>query len=489
MNIVTASAEVAPLAKTGGLGDMVSFLSKEWIKKGHNPIIILPKYRHIDTYRLGFKNLQKTLIVQMGYWTEFAALWEGKLPGTEVKVYLVENNSYFDREGIYGDPNEYPDNDRRFIFFNKAVFEVCRAIGFKADILHCHDFHTAFSLAFLKEFYNQDPLFQRTAGVFTIHNLAHQGKFNPSSAMLYSGIDWSKFNAYSPYEFYGLTNAMKIGIMFADKVTTVSPNYSKEIRLPYYGEGLDGVLNQKAGDFVGILNGFDLNEWNPETDNILYTNYSSGQFDKKRENKIRLLRDFGLNDGDDLDMPMVSVITRLAEQKGIDLITNKMEEMLTNHNFRFFVLASGDYSYEKYLEYLHNRFPRRVQIYIGYDNNLAHKIYAASDFFLMPSRFEPCGLAQMYSLRYGTIPIVRETGGLADTVQEYNYYNMQGTGFSFWQYNADDMVNAIQRALGIYGNQPHWDAIRRNAMAQNFSSEKTAAEYIQLFYWAKEKLI
>lgn len=487
MNILTASTEVFPLAKTGGLGDMVSFLSKEWKKMGHNPIIIIPKYRHINTYNLGFINLQKTLIVQMGYWTEFASIWEGKLPGSEVKVYLVENDNYFDRNGIYGDPNEYSDNDRRFIFFNKAVFEVCRAIGFKPDILHGHDFHAGFAMFFLKEFYKQDSLFENTASVFTIHNLAHQGKFNPSSALLYAGIDWSRYQPYSPFEYFGLTNAMKIGIMYADKVTTVSPNYAREIRLPYFGEGLDGVLNEKAGDFLGILNGIDNSEWNPDTDKLIYRNYSSDFEEGKKENKHRLLRDFGLVDSDDLDMPLISVITRLAEQKGIDLIANKMEELLTNHNFRFFVLASGEYSYEKYLEYLHSRFPRRVQIYIGYDNNLAHKIYAASDFFLMPSRFEPCGLAQMYALKYGTIPIVRETGGLADTVQEYDYYSTKGTGFTFWQYNAEDMAFAVKRALDIYRNQPHWDSIRRNALAQNFSAAKTAEEYIRTFYWALEK--
>jgi starch synthase len=306
--------------------------------------------------------------------------------------------------------------------------------------------------------------------------------------MLYAGIDWSKFTPYSPYEYFGLVNAMKVGIMFADKVTTVSPNYSQEIRLQYYGEGLDGVLNERSGDFLGILNGIDSTEWNPDTDKLIYKNYDSTYLEGKRDNKHILLRDFGLNEGDDLDLPMVSVITRLAEQKGIDLISHKMEELLSNNNFRFFVLASGDYSYEKYLEYLHHRFPRRVQIFIGYDNNLAHKIYAASDFFLMPSRFEPCGLAQMFSLKYGTIPIVRETGGLSDTVQEYNYYNMQGTGFTFWQYDSEDMAFAIQRALGIYKNEPHWDTIRRNAMSQNFSAAKTAAEYIQAFQWAKEKI-
>ncbi|OGU60193.1 MAG: hypothetical protein A2X64_03005 [Ignavibacteria bacterium GWF2_33_9] len=488
MNIVTATTEVSPIAKTGGLGDMVSFLSKEWVKQGHNAIIVLPKYKHIDTNKLGFQNLKRTLIVQMGYWTEFAGVWEGKLPGTEVKVYLVENNNYFNREGIYGDPNEFSDNDRRFIFFDKAVFEVCRAINFKPDILHAHDFHTGFSMSFLKEFYRQDPLFSKTAGVYTIHNLAHQGKFNPYTSLLYAGIPFNQFTPYSPYEYFGTVNAMKVGISYADKITTVSPNYSHEIMLPYYGEGLDGILKQHSADFMGILNGIDDTEWHPGRDKLIYKNFDKNYLEGKKENKLALLRDFGLNEGDDLDMPLISIITRLAEQKGVDLITDKMEELLSQNNFRFLVLASGDYKYEKYFEYLHHRFPRRVQIHIGYDNNLAHKIYAGSDFFLMPSRFEPCGLAQMFSLKYGTIPIVRETGGLADTVLEYDYHKQIGTGFTFWQYNSEDMAYAVKRALGIFNKQPHWDKIRQNAMEQNFSSEKTAQDYIQAFYWALEKV-
>lgn len=488
MNIVTATAELTPIAKAGGLGDMAAFLSREWKKLGHNPIIILPKYSSIDTNKWGFRNTLKTIIVQMGYWVEYGLLWEGKLPGSDVPVYLVEHDGYFNRTGIYGDPNEYADNDRRFIFFSKAVFEVCRAIGFSPDVVHAHDFHTAFTMAFLKEFYRIDPLFGKTAGVYTIHNLAYQGKFNPQTALLYSGIPWSMFYPFSDYEYYGMVNAMKIGIMKADKVTTVSPNYSQEIRWSYYGEGMDGVINSRATDFLGILNGIDYDEWNPRTDKSLVLNYDKSNLDGKRENKHQLLRDYGLSDNDDLDMPMISMVTRLAEQKGIDLAVHKMEELLESTHFRLFILASGDYNYEQFLRYLQSRFPKKAIIHIGHDIALSHRIFAASDYFLMPSRFEPCGLTQMFSLRYGTIPIARETGGIADTVKEYNYNDMIGNGFTFWQYNADDMAYAILRALSVYNNIPHWDKIRQNAMDENFSAERTARQYLDVFRRAKEKV-
>lgn len=488
MNIVTATAELTPIAKAGGLGDMASFLSREWIKLNHNPIIILPKYSFIDTYKWGFKNTLKTIIVQMGHWVEYGLLWEGKLYGSDVPVYLVEHEGYFNRPGIYGDPNEYSDNDRRFIFFSKAVFEVCRAIGFSPDIIHAHDFHTAFTMSFLKEFYRIDPLFSRTAGVYTIHNLAYQGKFNPQTALLYSGIPWSKFYPFSSYEYYGLVNAMKVGIMNADKITTVSPNYAQEIRWSYYGEGLDGVINSRAADFLGILNGIDYAEWNPETDTNLVVNYNKHTLEGKQANKHQLLKEYGLTDYDDLDMPLISMVTRLVEQKGIDLVVNKMEELLETTHFRLFILASGEYQYEQFLRYLQSRFPKKAIIHIGHEIGLSHRIFAASDYFLMPSRFEPCGLTQMFSLRYGTIPIARETGGIADTVKEYNYDNMAGNGFTFWQYNADDMAFAIRRALGVFNSIPHWDKIRQNAMDEDFSSERTALQYLDVFKWAKEKV-
>ena len=481
MNILIASSEATPLAKAGGLGDMVSFLAKEWSKIGHNPIVVIPKYSFIDTEKFNIQNTFKTLIVRMGYWNEYALLWEGKLPDSNVPLYLIEHNSYFDRKGIYGDPYEYGDNDRRFIFLSKAIFEVARAIGFSPDIIHANDYHTALSMAFLKEFYSIDPLFSKTRGVFSIHNIAHQGRFNPNNAMLYTGFDWSKFYPMSPFEYYGTFNSMKAGIVYADKVTTVSPTYANEVHHQYFAEGLEGVISAKGDDFVGILNGVDYSEWDPEKDNMIFQKYNINTLSEKNQNKYQLLHEFGFDESDNLDIPLIGMVTRLAEQKGIDLIINKIEYLLDNYDFRILMLGSGDYNYEQFFNYLCTRFPKNAITYIGHNNALSHKVIAASDYLLMPSRFEPCGLTQMFAMKYGTIPIVRATGGLADTVQEYNPYKFQGTGFTFFQYNSEDLTNAITRAISIYNIQPHWDRIRQNAMAQDFSIHNTAEKYIELF--------
>lgn len=488
MNILLVSAEVEPFAKAGGLADMTGSLPIEWFKYGQNPIVVMPKYGFIDTYKYNIKPLDITLIVPMGYWNEYARLWEGKLPNSEVPIYLIEHNIYYDRNGIYGDPNEYYDNDRRFIFFSKASLEVAKALNFSPDVIHSHDYHTAFTLAFLKSFYRYDPLFSATAGVYTIHNLAYQGKFNPERAMLYSGFGMEQFYPGSYFEMYGSVNAMKTGLMFADKITTVSPTYAKEIRYPYYSEGLQDILNLRGADLIGILNGVYYDEWNPENDKEIYINYSENSLYLKKENKLHLLKEFGLDESDNLDLPIIGMVSRLTEQKGIDILMVKLEEYLKNETFRFLLLGSGESKYVDYFNYLKWKYPKLALVNIGYQNSLSHKIYACSDFLIVPSRFEPCGLTQMYALKYGTIPIVRMTGGLADTVKEYNFDNADGWGFLFWQYNADDMAYAIRRALSVYENQPHWDLIRLNAMKCNFSSTQTALEYLKVFRWAIEKV-
>ncbi len=488
MNILIATSEIAPFAKAGGLADVVSSLAIEWAKLGETPIVILPKYGFIDIYKYAFEPTEHTIIVPMGQWFEYARLWQGFLPNSGVPIYLIEHNIYFDRNGIYGDPNEYNDNDRRFIFFSRAIFEVAKILNFKPDIIHAHDYHTAFCMAFLKSYYIHDPLFKECAGVFTIHNLAYQGKFNPENALMYSGFGMKEFYPGSWFEKYGTVNAMKTGIMFADKITTVSPTYSREIRYPYFSEGLQDELNQRGADLIGVLNGVNYDEWNPEIDNEIFEKYSINEFDKKYNNKKQFLFEHGFTNEDDLDLPLISMVTRLTEQKGIDLLATKLEYFLHKYKFRFALLGSGERRYTDFFHYIAWKYPKLAIIDIGYNNNLSHKLFAASDFFLMPSRFEPCGLTQMYSMKYGTIPIARIAGGLADTIMEYNYENSQGSGFLFWQYNADDFSYAIERALQIYNNQPHWNNIRRNAMANNFSSEKSALDYIEVFNWAHEKI-
>jgi len=487
MEIVVASAEVSPLAKEGGLADIVASLSAEWKKFGQSPYIIIPKYAHINVSEYGFHPTYLILYVQMSHWIEFAHLWYGKLPGTDVPVYLIENNDYFNRYGIYGDPEEYKDNDRRFIFFSRAVFEAVKALNIKPDIIHAHDYHTAFTMAFLKSQYRSDPMFSNTAGVYTIHNLAYQGWFNPQRAMDFSTFGMNNFYPGSWFEHKGMVNAMKTGIMFADKITTVSPTYAKEIREPYYSEGLQDILNHRGADLLGILNGVYYNEWSPEEDNHLYSKYSKDYLKGKLYNKHKYLQDNGLSETDDLDAPLFGMVTRLTEQKGIDLLMNKLEWLLDNHNCRFTLLGSGEKKYEDFFNYIAWKYPGRAIIHLGYNEKLSHRILASSDYLLMPSRFEPCGLTQMYALKYGAIPIVRLTGGLADTIKEYDSATGKGNGFHFWQYNADDLAYAIRRALSIYGNDPHWTIIRKNAMQSDFSSSKSALEYLKVFQWAIEK--
>ena len=488
MNILTASAEVTPFAKAGGLADVTASLPIEWKKRGQNPIVIMPKYGFIDTKEYNIKPTDITLIVPMGNWTEYAGLWEGRIPNSDVPIYFVEHNVYFDRGGIYGDPQEFGDNDRRFIFFSLAVLEAAKALNFSPDIIHAHDFHTAFSLAFLKSYYKHEPDFSNTAGIYTIHNLAYQGKFDPERAMLYSGFGMEEFYPGSWFEHYGAVNAMKTGIMFSDKITTVSPTYAKEIRYPYYSEGLQDVLNHRGADLVGVLNGVHYEEWSPEKDKNLYKNYSKDQLMKKKINKIQFLKQFGLTNEDDLDIPVFGMVTRLTEQKGIDLIINKLESYLSADKFRLALLGSGDSRYQDFFNYLKWKYPKKALVNIGYNNAQAHRIMAASDFLLMPSRFEPCGLTQMYALRYGTIPVVRETGGLADTVREYDPEDGNGHGFTFWQYNAEDFAYAIRRALSNYCRQPHWNLIRKNAMNLRFTSGKSAMAYLKVFNWALDKV-
>lgn len=488
MNILIAAAEVAPFAKAGGLADMTGSLPIEWQKYGQNPIVVMPKYGFIDTFKYGIKATDITLVVPMGHWTEYARLWEGKLPNSEVPVYFVEHNIYFDRTGIYGDPNEYQDNDRRFIFFSRAVMEAAKALNFSPDIINAHDFHAAFTMAFLKSHYRYDPIFANCAGVYTIHNLAYQGRFNPATSLEYSGFGIKEFYPGSWFEHQGAVNSMKTGIMFADKITTVSPTYAKEIRYPYYSEGLQDILNLRGADLVGVLNGVYYDEWNPRADKLIYENYDIDSLDIKNRNKLKLLETFGITAEDNPDLPLIGMVTRLAEQKGIDLIMTKLEEYLANDQARFILLGSGESRYVDYFNYLKWKYPKKALITIGYKDDLSHKIFASSDYLLVPSRFEPCGLTQMYALSYGTIPIVRATGGLADTVIEYNMATADGYGFLFWQYNADDLAFAIRRALSVYHSDPHWDIIRRNAMNCNYSSSKTALEYLKVFKWAGDKL-
>lgn len=488
MNIIINAFEFSPFAKTGGLADVTKSLASEFDALGHNVLVVLPKLKTINTTEYNFKKLDIKLEIQMGFINEYAAVWEGYVPNSKAKVVLIEHNEYYNRDSIYGSPDEYMDNDRRFIFLSRAVFEVAKALDFTPDIIHAHDYHTAFTLAFLKSFYKHDPRFSKTAGVFTIHNLAFQGKYNPYRVMDVSTFGMKEFYDGSWFEKDGVVNCMKVGIMFADKITTVSPNYANEIKMSYYSEGMQDVLNQKSGDLIGVLNGVYYPDWNPETDLLIAKNYNEKSLETKKINKIHFLQSYGLRESDNYDLPLIGMVSRLTEQKGIDIIKEKLEYYIENRGIRFALLGAGQHDYVEFFNYLKWKYPKNAFINIGYDEALAHRIFASSDFIIVPSRFEPCGLTQMYALKYGTIPIVRATGGLVDTVYEYNPESNSGTGFVFQNFHKDDFAYALERALSTYYNSDHWNSIRLNAMKEDFSSVKQAERYLEVFNWALEKV-
>lgn len=489
MNILLLSAEVTPFAKAGGLGDVAASLPKAWEELGHTPIVFVPKYGNIDTHKYGIEPTNIVFSVPISSWVEYGRLWRGTLPDSNVPVYFIQNQDYFDRQGIYGNPDGFTDNDRRFLFFTRAVFEAAKALNFKPDIVHAHDNHTAFAMAFLKAQYRFDPYFAKAAGVFTIHNMAYQGMYDAKRAMEFTGFGMKSFYTGSWFEQYGAVNSMKTGIMFADKITTVSPTYAQEIRWAKNGEGLQQFLNERGGDLVGVLNGVDYTEWDPETDTTIYNTYTKQTLTGKETNKRKFLYESGVPESElAQNIPLVGMVTRLTDQKGIELLEQTLENFLSYGMMRFCIIGSGERKYEDFLRYLARKFPRRALVQIGYNTNQSHRIIAASDFLIVPSRFEPCGLTQMYALKYGTIPIVRATGGLADTVQEFNPTSLQGNGFLFANYQRREFSAALRRALSVYSVKPYWDALRTNAMECDYSAVRSGKEYIEVFRWALDNI-
>jgi starch synthase len=353
MKILTISAEVAPFAKAGGLGDVAASLPKAFEQLGHENLVVLPKYGHIDIRKYSLQPTDIIVAVPMGTWTEYARLWKGILPDSLVTVCLLENADYFDREGIYGNPEGFTDNDRRFIFLTRAAFEAARTLGFRPDIIHAHDNHTALAMPMLKINYSHDAFFNKAAGILTIHNMAYQGLYDSQRTMQFMGLHKRHFFKGSWFEQYGAVNSLKAGIMFADKVTTVSPTYAHEIRWTNSGEGLQDVLHARAADLVGVLNGVDYTEWNPEIDTMIYKNYAQNSLAEKEHNKHRLLVDFGLSTEEILDgTPLIGMVSRLTPQKGIDLLEKSLEHFVKNKIARVVLLGSGENRYEDFFRYL-----------------------------------------------------------------------------------------------------------------------------------------
>lgn len=456
---------------------MVGALGRALVNAGHEAVIVTPLYRGIRERFPALRQADWIFDLAMGHRSVQAGLWELAQPG-EAKVYFVDHAGYFDRAGIYLEDNiSYPDNAERFIFFCKCVAHLARYLSWRADIVHLHDWQVAMVPALIlqqgKEGWGNPP-----PTCLTIHNLAYQGVF-PGETYALTNLPGDYFAPDGVgAEFYGLMNCLKGGIIFADSITTVSPRYAREITTEELGCGLDGVLRKEAHKLTGILNGVDYNEWNTTKNPHLLRSYTIARMAGKNYNKRELQRQVGLPVAE--KTPLFGTISRLAEQKGVDIQLGALVEML-NSNIQFVQLGSGSPEYERGYRDLQRRFPQKVSVQFGYNETLSHRIEAGCDFFLMPSRFEPCGLNQMYSLRYGTIPIVRATGGLDDSVVDYSQSTVAADGIKFYEYTSRALAKAIRKALAVYSDPTLLRLFRRNAMKADFSWAKTVTEYVKVY--------
>jgi starch synthase len=478
LKIAFIASECSPYAKTGGLADVVGALPKALHKLGHQPIIVMPKYASIDYQRWGLQLNLGQLGVWMGDGIEWCAVFTTQNDG--VPVYFIESHKYFDRWGIYHDAdfNDYQDNPRRFGFLSRAGLQLCHDIAFSPDIIHVHDWPTALAPAYLKTWHWNDPTLGGAASVLTIHNIAYQGVYSLDHYS-YLGLQSDNFSP-EKFEDHGRVNMLKGGIYFSDAVNTVSPTYANETRTPQLGFGLAPYLNNKGRDYYGILNGVDYDEWDPGNDHYISNQYTAEDMSGKAACKRALQMRMNLDP--DPKIPLIGVISRLVDQKGLDLLAQAIDSIFLNMQVQFMLLGSGEKDLEYFYSTLPTRFPGRAGSYIGYNNELAHWIEAGADFYIMPSIFEPCGLNQIYSLRYGTLPIVRATGGLDDTVSQYNETDGSGTGFKFWEPSATAIYYTVGWAVSTYYDRPqHIQKMVQTAMAQDFSWERSSQQYLQLY--------
>ncbi|MEI7731687.1 MAG: glycogen synthase GlgA [Verrucomicrobiota bacterium] len=476
MKILLACSEVHPFSKTGGLGDMVGALAKTLARVGHRVGIVTPLYRGIQEKYPAMQKLEWWMDLPMGLKHVQAEVWTLE-PEPGLTVYFIRQPAYYDRNGIYTELGvAYPDNGERYIFFSKAVVHLARYLPWQPEIVHVHDWQTALVPALIlhQEMFDDWPQIPKTC--LTIHNLAYQGIFFPADFNLTNLAE--EFMNPNGAEFYGMMNCLKAGIAYADMVTTVSPRYAREITTEAYGEHLDGLLRGRGSALVGILNGVDYEEWNTEHNPYLPNPYSVENLEGKRLNKVALQKELGLPENP--NMPLFGNISRLTDQKGTELILGAMEEMLASE-LQFVLLGTGDPVLEAACVALGKRHPSKVAARILFNPALSHRVEAACDFYLMPSRFEPCGLNQMYSLHYGTLPVVRATGGLDDSVVDIAENVEAATGIKFYQFSARVLARAIRKALVLYQTPALMDRMRRNAMQQDFSWQSTEKHYAKLY--------
>lgn len=472
INVLLVSSEVAPFAKTGGLADVAGSLPKALGMQGNDVRVMMPRYRGIQAsatlldFPVEMGGRKETCIVRNGYIEAKNAHGVRRVP-----VYYLDNYHYFDRERYY----MFPDEAERFGFFDKACLQACEALGFRPDVVHCNDWQSGLIPLLMRERAKINDFWKEVATCFTIHNLRYQGRHG-RDILRVLGIGHEHFHP-DGVEYYGDVNFMKAGIIYADVVNTVSETYAKEIQTEEFGEGLDGVLRKRGKDLYGIVNGINYHEFNPKSDPRIYTTYDSTELNRKRENKHSLQREVNLPVS---DIPLLGIVTRLVDQKGLDILLQAMPGILAE-GCQLVLLGTGDKYYEDAFSDLAARHPEQVAAVIGFNGVLAQKIYAGTDMFLMPSRFEPCGLGQLIAMRYGSIPVARKTGGLADTVLDYDPSTESGNGFVFEGYNRAALEEAVARALRLYSDQPMWLKLVREAMEMDFSWNRQAALYTELY--------
>lgn len=474
MKIMFASAEVAPFSKVGGLADVVGSLPKVLEKMGHEIAIFTPLHGFIDEKKFGIKEIENSkLTINYSYGEYYFRLKTAKLPGTNINVFFLDNSKYFAPfKEVYPRYIDTRYEHERFIAFSHAVIEYAKLLNFKPDIIHSNDWHTAMIPVYMKVNYKDDAFFSKTKNVFSIHNLAYQGQWF-DDLLYFAQIDHKYVWNCWGLEHFGMLNWMKGAINYSDKIVVVSPNYAREIKTYEGGNGLDWTLNHNSHKLVGILNGVDYDVFNPETDKSITKNYDVNHIGYKAENKKEILKEFGLEYYP--EKPLIAIISRLVEQKGFDLI-GPVCERLKNLDAQFIVLGTGAYKYEDMFRYLSGT-SSNIRAKIEFGAHLSHKIYAGSDMFLMPSAFEPCGLGQLIALKYGSIPIVRATGGLDDTITGYPLE--KSDGFKFWNYDSYAMLDCINYALGVYKDKKVWKTLVQNAMQKDFSWNKSAKKYVE----------
>ncbi len=477
-NILFVASEGVPFIKTGGLADVVGSLPRDIDRRYYDVRVIIPRYNCMYQDKKDMMHYVTNFYMDFNWRSMYVGLFEAEVDG--IKYYFIDNEEFFSTPQVYTNDPLY--EIKRYAYFSKAALSVLPTIGFRPDLIHCHDWQTGLVPVYLKERFQENEFYRGIKTVMTIHNLRFQGKWNIKDVEDITGLSGYFFTP-DKLEAYKDANLLKGGIVYADAVTTVSPTYAQEIKSEFYGESLEGILNAREHDLRGILNGIDYDEFNPDTDQLIPHRFNTSNFrHEKVKNKTDLQAELNLER--DPNLMMIGIVSRLTDQKGFDLIACVMEEMLSLDKIQVVVLGTGEDRYENLFRYLAGKYPGRLSANIYYSNELSHKIYAASDAFLMPSLFEPCGLSQLMSLRYGTLPIVRETGGLKDTVMPYNEYENTGTGFTFTNYNAHEMMHQVRYAEHVYyDNRKEWDKMVERAMNQDFSWKASAGKYQEMYDW------